>query len=54
VVPTESRRGTEVEALFYGLIESAKLAGIGPHTDLKIATDAALRGAEIPPPHEIA
>lgn len=50
---SRSRRGTEVAALFYSLIESAKLAGIGPHTYLKIATDAALRGAEVPLPHEI-
>lgn len=50
---SRSRRGTEVAALFYSLIESTKLAGIGPHTYLKIAADAALRGAEIPLPHEI-
>jgi hypothetical protein len=36
------------------LIESAKLAGIGPHTYLKMATDAALRGLEIPLPHDLA
>jgi transposase len=51
---SRSRRGTEVAALFYSLIESAKLAGVGPHTYLKIATDAALRGVEIPLPHDIA
>ena len=51
---SRSRRGTEVAALFYSLIESAKLAGVGPHTYLKIATDAALRGAEIPLPHDLA
>jgi transposase len=50
---SRSRRGTEVAALFYSLIESAKLAGVGPHTYLKLATDAALRGAKIPLPHEI-
>jgi transposase len=50
---SRSRRGTEVAALFYSLIESAKLAGVGPHTYLRIATDAALRGVEIPLPHEV-
>jgi hypothetical protein len=28
---SRSQRGTEVAALFYSLIESAKLAGVGPH-----------------------
>jgi transposase len=51
---SRSRRGTEVAALFYSLIESAKLAGVGPHTYLKIATEAALRGAKIQLPHEVA
>ena len=50
---SRSRRGTEVAALFYSLIESAKLAGVGPHTYLKLATEAALRGARIPLPHEV-
>lgn len=50
---SRSRRGTEVAALFYSLIESAKLAGAGPHTYLKIATEAALQGAKIPLPHEV-
>lgn len=51
---SRSRRGTEVAALFYSLIESAKLAGVRPHTYLKLATEAALRGAKIPLPHEVA
>ena len=50
---SRSQRGTEVAALFYSLIESAKLAGIGPHTYLRAAVNAALRGAEIPLPHEM-
>jgi transposase len=50
---SRSKRGTEVAALFYSLIESAKLAGIGPHTYLATATNAALRGAPIPLPHEL-
>jgi transposase len=51
---SRSRRGTEVAALFYSLIESAKLVGVGPHTYLLTATDAALRGVEIPLPHQLA
>ncbi len=49
---SRSVRGTEVAAIFYTLIESAKLAGVGPHTYLKTAINAALRGAEVPLPHE--
>lgn len=51
---SRSKRGTEVSALFYSLIESAKLCGVGPHTYLKAAADAALRGNAMPLPHEIA
>jgi len=50
---SRSVRGTEVAALFYTLIESAKLAGVGPHAYLHAAINAALRGAEIPLPHEM-
>jgi transposase len=50
---SRSRRGTEVAALFYSLIESAKLVGIGAQTYLFTATNAALRGALIPLPHEL-
>ncbi|HXS17543.1 MAG TPA: hypothetical protein VN764_10170 [Polyangiaceae bacterium] len=45
--------GTEVAAVFHTLIESAKLAGVGPHTYLHAAINAALRGVEIPLPHEM-
>jgi len=51
---SRSRRGTEVAALFYSLIESAKLVGVGAHTYLLTATNAALRGDPIPLPHELA
>jgi hypothetical protein len=34
---------------FYSLIESAKLAGVGPHTYLRAATNAALRGDAFEP-----
>jgi len=50
---SRSVRGTEVAAILYSLIESAKLAGVGPLTYLQAATNAALRGVEIPLPHEM-
>ena len=50
---SRSRRGTEIAALFYSLIETAKLVGIGPQTYLQTATNAALRGATVPLPHEL-
>ena len=50
---SRSRRGTEVAALFYSFIESAKLVGVGAQTYLLTATNAALRGAIIPLPHEL-
>jgi transposase len=51
---SRSQRGTEVAALFYGLIESAKLAGVGPYTYLKAATHAALRDGAPLLPHQLA
>jgi len=51
---SKSRRGTEVAALFYTLIESAKLAGVEPKTYLRLAVTGALRGEKVPLPHEIA
>jgi transposase len=51
---SRSQRGTEVAALFYGLIESAKLAGGGPHTYLRAATHAALRSSDVLLPHQLA
>jgi hypothetical protein len=49
---SKSRRGTEVAALFYTLIESAKLAGVEPAAYLKRAAEIALSGGEPPLPHE--
>lgn len=49
---SKSRRGTEVAAVFYSLLESAKLAGVEPAAYLRAATLAALRGERIPLPHE--
>lgn len=51
---SRSRRGTEVAALFYSLLESAKLAGVEPKEYLRRATRAAIRGEPIPLPHELA
>src|SRR6266508_3037574 len=51
---SKSRRGTEVAALFYSLIESAKLAGVEPKAYLRLAAQAALRREKPPLPHEIA
>ena len=51
---SRSQRGTEVAALFYSLIESAKLVGLGPHTYLRTAAYSGLRGTVPPLPHEMA
>ena len=51
---SKSRRGTEVAAIFYSLIESAKLAGVEPKAYLRRAVEAALRGDRAPLPHELA
>ena len=51
---SHSKRGTQVAAIFYSLIESAKLVGIEPKTYLRAATLAALTGQELPLPHEVA
>lgn len=44
---SRSRRGTEVAALFYSLIESAKLCGVDPKRYLLTATRAALGGRTV-------
>ena len=51
---SRSRRGSEVAALFYTLVESALLNGLDPREYLRTATLAALTGETIPLPHEIA
>ncbi len=50
---SRSRRGTEVAALFYSLLESAKLACVEPRQYLRQAAVAAIRGLPIPLPHEL-
>lgn len=51
---SRSLRGTEVAAICYSLLESAKLVGLNPEEYLRLATDAALDRITIPLPHEIA
>jgi transposase len=51
---SKSVRGTEVAALFYSLIESTKLCGLDPDHYLKTAANAAIDGAKILLPHELA
>jgi transposase len=51
---SKSKRGTEVAALFYSLIESAKLAGVEPKAYLRAAAHASIRGERVPLPHELA
>lgn len=47
---SKSRRGIEVAALFYSLLETAKLAGIEPKRYLRQATLDALNGQPVPLP----
>lgn len=49
---SKSQRGTEVAALFYSLIESAKLCGIDPVKYLRAAAEAAIRDGRALLPHE--
>ncbi len=51
---SRSKRGTEVAALFYSLVESAKLCGLDPKAYLRRAVIAALSSERIPLPHEVA
>ena len=51
---SRSLRGTQVAALLYSLLESAKLVGIDPAAYLRSAVEAAFAGREIPLPHELA
>jgi len=51
---SRSKRGTEVAALFYSLLESAKLNGLDERAYLRRAVRDALAGAESLLPHELA
>jgi len=50
---SKSQRGTEVAALFYSLIETAKLAGIDPVRYLRAASKAAIRDNRALLPHQL-
>jgi transposase len=50
---SHSKQGTEVAAVFYSLVESAKLCGLNPVAYLRIAMNTALAGEQIPLPHEV-
>jgi len=49
---SRSVRGTEVAAILYSLLESAKLAEVDPGAYLEHAMRSRLRGEPIPLPHE--
>jgi transposase len=51
---SRSRRGSEVAAILYSLLESAKLVGLDPAKYLEDAVHAALDGRTIPLPSEVA
>jgi transposase len=51
---SRSRRGTEIAALFYTIVESAKVNGIDPRKYLRHATEASLRNEPVMLPHEYA
>lgn len=52
---SKSRRGTEVAALFYSLVESAKLVGVDPHAYLEEAARRALESpGTVTLPHQLA
>ncbi|QRK05595.1 transposase domain-containing protein [Archangium violaceum] len=50
---SRSLRGTEVAALYYSLMETAKLCGVDPKRHLREAALAALRGDPIPLPNQL-
>ena len=50
---SRSKRGTEVAALFYGLLETAKLVGVDPRNYLLEAAIAAVTGKPTLLPHDL-
>jgi len=50
---SKSERGTQVAAMFYSLIESARMNGLDPAQYLRMAAAAHLRGQPVPLPHEL-
>ena len=51
---SKSRRGAEVAATLYTLIETCKLVDVDPRRYLQAATEAALRSEPVPLPHDLA
>lgn len=51
---SKSKRGTEVAALLYSLVESCSLNGVDPKRYLRDTTRALLRGDDPQLPHEYA
>ena len=52
---SKSKRGAEVAAMLYSVVETCKLVGIDPKAYLRTAVEAAIAGGPPPPlPHEIA
>jgi transposase len=51
---SKSRRGAEVAATLYTLIETCKLVDVDPRRYLRTATEAALRSERVPLPHDLA
>jgi transposase len=49
---SKSQRGTEVAALFYSLIETAKLAGVDPVKYMRAAAEASIRDGRALLPHQ--
>lgn len=50
---SRSKRGTEVAAQLYSLVESAKLSGVEPRAYLKLAVTRAQTGQSVVLPHEV-
>lgn len=50
---SRSKRGSQVAAIMYSLIETAKLVGIDPKAYLLTAAPAGLGGESVPLPHEL-
>ena len=50
---SKSQRGTEVAALYYSLIESAKLCGVDPEKYLRAAAHTAIRDGAVLLPHQM-
>lgn len=50
---SKSERGTQVAAMFYSLIESARMNGLDPAQYLRLGAAAHLRDQPVPLPHEL-